>query len=299
MRRLLAACALAASATAMPAWAQQSTDQDPGIVVEGELEQERKIKAFIGAFTKAPPRGQIGQFHSQVCPIVLGVGDEQGMLVNQRIRKIARAAEVPVAGERCRPNVLVLIVSDKRGLVAELDRKQPWLFGERSNREIRALIEAPGDAVAWHVATMINRDGRPMYSDRDGMQIARTMGSTSRIFSQAKPTFKGAILVIDRDAIAGLSTTQLADYAAMRLFADTDPADAPAGAATILTLLEDWEANRPTPLTMTPWDLSFLKSLYGTSNDLYATAQRGQMESQFKRELGKVETRPAEAEVQN
>ena len=41
------------------------------------------------------------------------------------------------------------------------------------------------------------------------------------------------------------------------------------------------------PLTLTHWDLGYLKSLYATSNAYYASYQRGDMEHELVKELSK------------
>ena len=58
-------------------------------------------------------------------------------------------------------------------------------------------------------------------------------------------------------------------------------------APSILTIL-DKAPNQLVPVTLTSWDLAFLKSLYATSNAYYAGYQRGDMAKVVKQEL----TRP-------
>ena len=71
----------------------------------------------------------------------------------------------------------------------------------------------------------------------------------------------------------------------MRTYADTTPAKA-AGvrAPSILTILDE-APDQLVPVTLTYWDLAFLKSLYATSNAYYASYQRGDMERVVSKEL--------------
>lgn len=79
------------------------------------------------------------------------------------------------------------------------------------------------------------------------------------------------------DALAGLTLVQLANYAAMRAFARTDPARlAQSAAPTILHVL-DAPIGSAVPVTLTQWDLSFLRALYASSANNYATRQRSEM----------------------
>jgi hypothetical protein len=92
-------------------------------------------------------------------------------------------------------------------------------------------------------------------------------------------------MVIEAAALPGLSTVQIADYAAMRLLTNADPARLPSGApSTILSAVEaDDEAE--VPVTLTAWDLGLLRGLYRSGANLYAPAQRGMVASEILRSL--------------
>jgi hypothetical protein len=128
----------------------------------------------------------------------------------------------------------------------------------------------------------------------DGLEAAKSVGADyytvraantpSRIKAASKPSFRAAVVVVDVKSATGLTLTQLADYAALRTFADIDPARiAKVGVPTILGLLGAPD-DRPLPVTLTSWDLGFLKSLYATDNSYLATYQRGDMERVVKKE---------------
>ena len=85
-------------------------------------------------------------------------------------------------------------------------------------------------------------------------------------------------------ALDGLTTIQLADYAAMRLLAKTDPAKVPASAPTILSIL-DASLDTNVPITLTSWDMAFLKGLYSSTDRAYANRQRGEIRERLRRDL--------------
>jgi hypothetical protein len=102
--------------------------------------------------------------------------------------------------------------------------------------------------------------------------------------------FEAAALIVEQGALDGLSTTQLADYAAMRLFAKTDPQRlAGSSAPTIMGIL-DAPMGSAVPLTLTDWDLSFLRGLYASPNNLYAGAQRSTITRQITSDMQRRET---------
>ena len=107
----------------------------------------------------------------------------------------------------------------------------------------------------------------------------------SRLATTTRPHFTAAIVALDVRALAGLTVVQLADYAAMRAFARIDPSrlrNSPA--PTILTLL-DTPIGSAAPITLTAWDLAYLKSLYGSNADRLAGQQRQEMKRKMANEL--------------
>lgn len=290
MRGLLIVSALLSGATAMPASAQESGEpEDPGIVVQGQREQRKKIREFLGALAPGHRSDQIGQFRHDACPVALGLGEQLDKAITRRIRQVAVSAGVPLAKPDCRPNVMVLFAPDKKEFVEALYKAHPGVFGGRSARQMRRLADEPGPATAWHVESRMNEDGSPMSQDAEtGVLYSESSNGASRLRSPTVPHFLGAILVIERNVLGGLATTQVADYAAMRVFADIDPRRLPEGADTILSVLEDARVEGgPIALSLTRWDLSFLKSLYATDNSLYAPGQRNQMRHMFEKDLKK------------
>ena len=286
----LAVTALAAA----PAFAQSkpaSDDADPReIVVQGERISERQVERFVDALTEAPVGGQIAQFENAVCPKAVGLGPVQNAAVEARLRAVAGAAGMDVARSGCSPNVVVVAVSGKQQFITALRKNHPVMFRGMSNRKARTLAGADGPAAAWQVVGLVDPDGNPLNRGdppNDYYTVA-TNGLQSRLTSTVRPHFAASFLVVELGAIAGLSTMQFADYAAMRTFVRTDPARAAKPAAsTILTLLDDAAADRPLPRSLTQWDFSFLKSLYATSNAAYAHLQRGTIAHFLKKDLAR------------
>jgi hypothetical protein len=82
------------------------------------------------------------------------------------------------------------------------------------------------------------------------------------------------VVLVERKALVGLTTTQLADYAALRALTAADPARlANSGAPTILHVL-DVPIGGAAPITMTSWDFGFLQNYYDAQRNLGTGAQR-------------------------
>jgi hypothetical protein len=280
----LAACSIGVAASAQ----QAPPPPDPNqIVVEGRRDRDEEIKDLIQAL---PPTGgvdgHLSRFEMAACPGVVGLPEEQKVRTVERMRAVAQAAGVPLGKPGCRVNVLLMITADKAKLMEHLAAHYPGYLGDVSNRRMAALAKAPTPSALWHLKTIVDADGREEFAAGLQEVVARRTGrGASRITDLAHPSFSGSILVVEAAALPGLSTTQLADYAAMRTLSGADPARLPdRHARTILTVL-DAPNGAEVPITLTEWDLSFLKSLYASDPDRFATSQRGEIQNRMRKEL--------------
>lgn len=146
--------------------------------------------------------------------------------------------------------------------------------------------EEPGPAIAWRVLGKIDLDGVRAHGI-----VARTTRPASRLVELVRPIFDLSVVVIERDAIEGFTTVQVADYAAMRVLTTANPARAQdSGAPTILSIMTT-PKDQPAPVTLTTWDLSFLRSLYALPVGQSAAAQRGMIGDSMRRDFGTVPVR--------
>jgi len=271
-------------ASATPATTQPPAGEE--IIVQGQRVNKQKVRDFIRAVTDVPYEGQLGRFHAPACPYAMGLSGVQNAQVAARMRAVASAAGIRVAREPCKPNVFVIVTSDKRAALDELDHRYPMYFNGMSSREVAGLKASTAPAVAWQVGSRLSADGLPLEKPvgADFYRVTST-DNPSHIRRATEPTFLVSVVVIDLNSAAGLTTTELADYATMRTFAATDPERiVKTGAPTILGILAQPD-DKPLPVTLTYWDLAFLKSLYATDNAYYARYQRSDMERVIQEEL--------------
>jgi hypothetical protein len=273
---------------AVPAAAQQAPPaaSETDIVVTGEREQA--IRDFVGALTQVPSTSQIARFEEAICPAAYGLSGPARAMVVGRMRQVAAAAGLNLGGERCRPNVLLMITEDKQALIRALQQRNPSWFGDQLHNDAYGVAQQPGPTAAWHAEAIVNADGRALRMV-GGFSVNRTTRQATRLEPAARPAFIAAAVVVERQALPGLSTTQLADYAMMRALARTDPSQLPALAPSILRVVEA-PADSEVPLTLTSWDLGFLRGLYASRARGYATAQRGEIGQALDAELRRAET---------
>jgi hypothetical protein len=258
------------------------------IVVEGVRQQRQRVRNFIKALSDVPSFGQIGKFHAPVCPAVMGLPEAQNRMVAERMKRVAEAAGIRTGDARCAPNVFLIASVDKGAAIGALYKSYPAYFSGLAGKDVRELAASKKASVAWQVRGLLSADGTELKkAQMGGPYINEGTNSGSRIRAGTMPQFVASMVMVERSALAGLSVTQVGDFAAMRAFADTDPHRAAAsGAPTILTIL-DKAGDQMVPLTLTHWDLGYLKSLYATSNAYYASYQRGDMEHELVKELAK------------
>ncbi len=290
MRTLYRAClglsALCATAAAI---AQDvPDDQSSPIVVTGRKDMEQRIRAFADTLQDARGLDQIGRFEVQgVCPAALGIVDQQQREVKARMRLVARTVGIPVAGAKCTPNALVVVTDDKRAFIERLEKSRPYWFVSLSVPAVRRLARSPGPAAVWHVEGTLNGDGMDL-GVRDyygASSVNNSFHAPSLITAATRPHFNAGIVVLDIRALEGLSTTQLADYAAMRIFAPTDPAKLAAPYATTIIRILDAPRGTAVPLSLTHWDVGLLKGLYSARDNLYTGSQKNEIRKQIEQEL--------------
>ena len=256
------------------------------IVVQGTRVGKEQIRDFVKAVTNVPFDGQVGRFDAAACPSSIGLTPAQNAAITERMRKVALAAGIRLAPAPCTPNVFVVVTRDKKAAIDAIDQQFPGYFGDMSSREVSELASSRAPAVAWQARSMLSADGDRLERPA-GSTTYRVQGTynPSRIRAVTKPTFVASIVVVDVKAAAGLTTTELADYAVMRTFAATDPDRVvKTGVPTILGVLGQPD-EKLLPVTLTYWDLGLLKALYSTDNAYYARYQRGEMEQVVKEEL--------------
>jgi len=282
---IVAAVAFTASA---PAQVSAVDAESSDIVVKGIRDRDRQIANFIDTLADAPVGGQLARFEEAACPAAIGLAPGQNVAVAARMRSVAKAAGIPVGKEGCRPNVFVVVAQDKKAMVRTIREKWTDPRGDRVR-----IPEQSGPAVALHLEGLLDANGiraGTKQEEGDGRSSYYTVEmahGSSRLSPASRPHFLATALVVEPAALAGLTTTQLADYAAMRLLARTDPSRLEKLVApTILTIL-DAPMGSAVPLTLTQWDFGFLKALYGSAENRYANQQRTEMRQLLSKELAK------------
>ena len=285
-RGLLLAAAIAWTGPAPAQIPTADSAGEPEIVVEGRKERQQQIRRFVGSLTEAPIRGQIARFEWEICPVALGMPDAQNRLVTERMRRVAASAGLPLAQPGCDANAILIVTPDKPATMRMLREEYPQLFRTDLGERIRLNRAEP--VSAWQIEGRRTADGQEVgvgAADMGTYYLSEVTTASSRIRPATRPHFKASILVIDHAALRGLTTVQLADYAAMRVFARTDPERL--DETTVPTILKavDTPMGQEVPMSLTQWDLGLLRALYGSAENRYAEQQRREMRQLLERDL--------------
>ena len=213
------------------------------------------------------------RFTLPVCPGVYGLAPQQAAFTVGRMRQIAAAAGMPLANQPCQSNALVIVTGNKAATIEGLVKKHSSYFPvDWSDRQIRALAEDPYPAAAWQFEGLLTPDGIGRRKRTQHAGPCRTRPAhcsdppTTLPASRMRPSIRRdmltSVLVVEAKALAGITATQFADYAAMRTFARTDPKQVALSASDTILKVLDAPMGTAVPMSVTAQDLDFLKGYY-------------------------------------
>jgi hypothetical protein len=323
--RVLAVAATLAMLPNADGWADAETPSSSGpassssrvpevTVTASRIELEKRVSKFVNQIAAAENGGEgLARWEApSVCPLVSGLPREDGEFVLGRLSEIAHGAGVPLADERCRPNLYILVTPQPEELLRGMEkRNRAFTFGydrsfypptETPAGVVDAFIKRPEAVRVWYnseetdawgtplayceaplILPQCSQEGRtqpqcdPTLRYRCGTAIA---GGSHLVFN-AMWSLSRVFVIVDQKRLHEVKLGQLADYVAMAGFAKLKPGARLDDASTILTLFSGTPETAPTG--MTDWDQTFLKSLYSTEQK--SKLQRSQIARSMVREI--------------
>ncbi len=303
------------SAAPYLSYAQQSNDEneqqtenqtDNTIVVIGEKELDDRVREYVRNVIATPPggrfKGQYGRLGKPLCVRAYGLSDEFNKAIAARITAVAKASEVPVADIDCKPNAFVVVIDKGKETISFLRRKHRGVFGTLKPSERNRIQNAPGPVFRWQIReNNSSKNGvRPIRDDanravdvegilasvlNDNVQVL-TGVEPSRVITATTKSVTASYLLLEEEALLGLTTTQIADYAALSLMLEvSNNQNAELGIPSILSLFDDQKAGRELPESVSEWDLVLLHGWYSIPLDRSAALQRSALLQIIKDEL--------------
>lgn len=284
MRRALLACVFLGLGLPLPAAAQVAAEPQETIEVTARRDKERRqvIRNFVGALSNDSHTGPMTRFDT-ACPVVAGLSPAQNLAVANRMRTVASAAAIPLAKAGCQPNILVIVVPDKFDVLKGFQTRHPAMFRNGDNKQVD-LVRDKSAALAWHVSVDVDRFGKTIAALADGPPVVVADGSP-RLYTFFRPVAVGGVVLIDQAGVIGLTTTQIADYATMRIFSTAEPRKLTSSNAPTILRIMDSKIGDETPPSLTAWDFAFLKAAYAVPAYRGSGSQRAEIQVRIDREL--------------
>jgi hypothetical protein len=268
--------------------------QDEVIISASRTQLAPRVRAFVNEISVLEPGAGLARWHVPVCPQVTGLQREDGEFILWRISEVARGAAVPLAGERCQPNLFVIVTFDPKRLLTDMEKQQRAVtFGRAAPVEIDEFIATPRVARVWYNSAVETPDsfgpanGFPPFGQMTGGtglpggSITTDWEKASRITRTVERAFTGVYIVIDKGHLQGVALGQLADYIAMVGLTQIKPGAHLSDTPTILRLFDG--APQAALPGMSDWDQAFVKSLYATEQTV--TVQRSELARSMLREI--------------
>jgi hypothetical protein len=152
--------AIGASATAAPPDATQPLDQ---VTVEAHRQQlEERVTAFVSKLAHPDFDRSLRRWLVPVCPLVAGLPQVQGEFMLARLSEVARQAGVPLAGEKCSPNLDIVATADPSGLLKSWRRRDRGLYGDAMPAEVQHFLTHSHPVMVWYNAAVMEAGGGPL-----------------------------------------------------------------------------------------------------------------------------------------
>jgi hypothetical protein len=253
-------------ADATPEQLAEMTEDERTIVVQAQRKRrEAVIQEFADTITRRPRVDKpLERWRGELCPVVYGIKPQYGAIIKRRfIANLDNAGLRASDDPKCRPNILIGVVKDVDAEVRKLEKEQESVFGSLLDYQIDRTIKEEGPVRSWNTTEVLSDRGQALNENQDngfgGAPVNQNTTAT-RLNNQISVATRGAVVLIDSEALDGKSLNQLADYATMRALVPTYGVnDENAGPTdTILALFSDEYA----PKELTLFDRNYLKAYY-------------------------------------
>ncbi len=277
-----------ASASSAPAG---EVRHQPEVIITGDrAEFQAKIISFVNELTEFnlgdPGRG-LARWQESVCPLVTGLPQKQGEYILGRVSDVAQAAGAPLGGEKCHPNLFIIITTHPEADLRDLEKRhRENVFGGAAQSLIDGFITSPRPVRTWYDTVERTPEGMPMLvmsfpGISQQVSVATHAGVVENFpvrpnvndatltnpWSQASHlalnvvwAIQRVFVIVDPTRFKGVSLGQLADYVAMSGLAQIKLDAHLAGDPTILALFDT--GPQAASAGLTDWDRAFLKSVY-------------------------------------
>lgn len=276
-----------------PAEANQEDDDTlkSPIIVIGDKEIKERVSQYIDSFIATPSlgrlKGQYARIGSPICPGIYGFSADINQAIAKRIIAVAKASEIRIADQGCKPNVFVVAVDKGQDAVKFLRKKHRTIFASLPIYLRDRTQKLEGPVFRWQARNPLSSANNANIDtiSADGLLENRIL-SASLIRTPIVLDIGASFILIEKKAVVGLTTTQIADYAAISSLMEVTTANRDTQSQdSILTLFDDLKEGRDPPQSVSNWDLVMLHAWYKFSRNKFAAQQESAIRQIVKRDV--------------
>jgi hypothetical protein len=239
MKRFILPFILATATTA--AWAQPQVSV-PVETVTSEAQRAQDddtAHRFVQSVLAQSPtmENQYAKWKAPVCPHVYGLTPTAAYVIEQRIKEIARQVGAPVdRNDPCIPNIGIIVTADPQKSFDSLAARAPYLVITSSRR---TKVEHPVET--WYASMLRDYNGKLNFDQSwedaglDGPPMVPAQ--LSRLSTGQTAEMGAATVLVNAQAVTGLSLGTLADYIALQTLAQSQVAGRCQNVPSIANLL--------------------------------------------------------------
>lgn len=248
---------------------------DPEIEVLGKRQTEAEARQDAHDYVRKTGivrnDDPVARWNAPICPKVIGLHDDFGRIVEDRVRGLAQRVGVKAAAAPCRSNIVISFVTDAKATARRVASGNPVTLNEVPQHARDALINGDAPVRWWYSTALGSSDGvsvAPQISGPEALgagseQAGWLLGvpgvrgfRPSVVQTQIMRSLQSATVIVDINRAHGLPLDSVADYAAMVALAELEPGTPPDD--SLLALF----ASGGTQTKLTSFDISFLQGLY-------------------------------------
>ena len=221
MRRLIAMMLLVAAVP--PAWAQGTAPVET-ITSQAERARDDSMARSVVQSLLAQSQSmenQYARWKAPVCPHVYGFTPVAAYVIERRIKDIAEEVGAPVdRTDPCVPNIGIIVSADPQKSFDSLAARAPWLVISSTRR---TKVEYPVET--WYASMLRDYNGKLNFDQSwedaglDGPPMVPAQ--LSRLSTGQTAEMGAATVLVDANAVTGMSLGTLADYIALQTLAQS------------------------------------------------------------------------------
>jgi hypothetical protein len=229
---------------------------------------------------------QYARWKRPVCFNVYGLSAAAKYVVERRLKDIAQQVGAPIdRNDPCRPTVTIAFTTDPNATLESIAKVRPWMLP--GFNMIRNSVRQSQPIQAWYTTVVTNDNGHRTieydgFSDEPNFMPSATI---SRISTGVSTEMGTVVMVVDTNAIMGMSLGTLADHFALLSLAQARAARHCRDIETIANLMQKDCGTERKPTAITNNDLALLTGLYKTPDDHMQRLQRQRVIGNMRRTL--------------